>query len=68
MFQPGTVIADKYRVERCLGSGNMGLVFEATHLILRQRVALKVLHPERRTVPGAAERFLREARAASRLA
>lgn len=67
MFQPGTVIADKYRVERCLGSGNMGLVFEATHLILRQRVALKVLHPERRTVPGAAERFLREARAASRL-
>lgn len=45
----------------------MGLVFEATHLILRQRVALKVLHPERRDVAGAAERFLREARATSRL-
>jgi serine/threonine-protein kinase len=45
----------------------MGVVFEATHLELRQRVALKVLAPERRCQPAAVERFLREARAASML-
>lgn len=67
MLRPGTEIAGKYRIERPLGAGGMGTVFEATHLSLRQRVALKVLPPDRQQRPGAAERFLREARAASRL-
>jgi serine/threonine-protein kinase len=65
---PGDVIADKYRVERVLGRGGMGVVVAAMHLHLDQRVALKFI------IPGAVgddtqaiERFLREARAAVRL-
>jgi serine/threonine-protein kinase len=65
---PGEVIAEKYRVERVLGRGGMGVVVAAMHLHLDQRVALKFI------IPGAVgddsqaiERFLREARAAVRL-
>jgi serine/threonine-protein kinase len=61
------VLAGKYRVERVLGQGGMGMVVEARHLALEERVALKFLLPS--SVPGseAAERFLREARAAVRI-
>lgn len=66
-FAPGSIVADKYRVERCVGRGGMGLVLEAIHLQLEQTVALKVLLPEVAALQGAASRFLREARAAARL-
>ena len=36
---PGTVLAGKYRVERIIGQGGMGLVVEARHLALDERVA-----------------------------
>jgi serine/threonine-protein kinase len=39
----GDVIAGKYRIGPTLGSGGMGIVFEAMHLKLEQRVAIKVL-------------------------
>ena len=42
-MQPGTVVAGKYRVERIIGRGGMGLVVEATHLGLGNRVALMFL-------------------------
>ena len=58
--EPGDVFADKYVVESELGRGAAGVVFSATHMELRQRVALKVL---RMTAPIAAERMIREARA-----
>jgi serine/threonine protein kinase len=45
----------------------MGVVVEARHLQLDERVALKFLTPEWATHPEAAERFLREARAAVRI-
>ncbi len=65
---PGDVIAEKYRVERVLGRGGMGVVVAATHLHLDQPVALKFIIPG---VVGqdsqAVERFMREARAAGRL-
>jgi serine/threonine-protein kinase len=61
------VLAGKYRVERVLGQGGMGVVVAASHLQLRQRVAIKFLLPEAMQHPGAVERFLREARAAVRL-
>jgi serine/threonine-protein kinase len=66
-LQPGDVIGGKYRVERILGVGGMGLVVAATHLALGQLVAIKVMLPEVARDPAAIERFLREARAAGRL-
>src|SRR5579864_772586 len=40
-LSPGRVVAGKYRLERVLGAGGMGVVHEATHLALGERVALK---------------------------
>src|SRR6185369_9371107 len=61
----GDVVAGKYRVERVLGKGGMGVVVAAEHTVLRQKVAIKFLLPEAMQRKGAAERFEREARAAS---
>jgi serine/threonine-protein kinase len=58
------MIAGKYRVDAVLGAGGMGIVLAATHVHLRQRVAIKLLHPEAAVRRGAVERFLREARVA----
>ncbi|HEY2407117.1 MAG TPA: protein kinase [Polyangiaceae bacterium] len=63
----GSVLAGKYRVERVLGAGAMGIVVAATHIHLGQRVALKFLMPHSCSQPGAVERFLREARAVVRI-
>ena len=61
----GEVLAGKYRIERVLGQGGMGVVVAAMHMQLNQRVAIKLL------LEGATdevvERFQREARAAVRL-
>lgn len=65
--QPGNVLAGKYRVERVLGAGGMGVVVQATHLDLDERVALKFLLPEALRVPEATARFVREARAAVKI-
>jgi eukaryotic-like serine/threonine-protein kinase len=62
---PGETLAGKYRIERALGQGGMGVVMAARHLELDERVAIKFLlgdPPE-----GAVERFLREARAAAKV-
>ncbi len=67
MPEPGTVIAGKYRVERTLGTGGMGMVLEAHHLLLDQRIALKCLTPIALEYPDIVERFTREARAAARV-
>jgi eukaryotic-like serine/threonine-protein kinase len=62
----GEVLAGKYRVDKILGIGGMGMVVAATHLELEQRVALKFMLPASDT-PETSARFLREARAAGRL-
>jgi serine/threonine-protein kinase len=67
VFSPGTVLRGKYRVERSLGAGGMGIVVLATHLRLSQPVAIKLLRPEARGNPDVVQRFAREARAASKL-
>jgi serine/threonine protein kinase len=64
---PGDILAGKYRVERVLGAGGMGVVVQATHLELDERVALKFLLPEALENAEAAARFVREARAAVKI-
>jgi hypothetical protein len=64
---PGDVLAGKYRVERVLGVGGMGVVVAAHHVQLDQKVALKFLLPEALAIPEAITRFDREARAAVRI-
>jgi serine/threonine-protein kinase len=63
----GDVLAGKYRVEKILGIGGMGMVVAATHLELDQRVALKFMLPSSQESQESSGRFLREARAAGRL-
>ena len=66
-FPPGTVLLDKYRIIRELGMGGMGIVLCAEHVALGTRVAMKFLLPEFAILPDAAQRFVREARAATRV-
>jgi Protein kinase domain len=56
-----------YRIERELGRGGMGVVYEAVHLALNRRVALKVLPAEGLSQANHLERFLREAQTAAGL-
>jgi serine/threonine-protein kinase len=66
-ISPGTVLAGKFRVERVIGQGGMGVVIEATHLSLDQRVALKFLLPAALRQADVVTRFAREARAAAKI-
>ncbi|MGD0528680.1 MAG: serine/threonine-protein kinase, partial [Polyangiaceae bacterium] len=65
--KPGLVVAGKYRVERVIGEGGMGVVVAATHVELDQQVAIKFLLPEAMRHPEVVERFLREAKVAARV-
>jgi eukaryotic-like serine/threonine-protein kinase len=64
----GDVIAGKYRIENIVGEGGMGIVYEAEHVILRQRVAVKALLPGAEMSVDAIERFSTEAAAVARIA
>src|SRR5262245_30701410 len=64
-FREGDVLGGKYVLDRMLGSGGMGVVLEAHHAVLGSPVAIKVLLPLAAEIPGATERFVREARAAA---
>lgn len=66
-LQPGTVLAGRYRIERTVGQGSMGIVLEATDLTLHMRVALKVMSPDRAHNEEARKRFVREAQAVLQL-
>jgi eukaryotic-like serine/threonine-protein kinase len=65
--QPGEVLGGKYRIERVIGQGGMGIVVAARHTDLGQRVAIKLLLPAQAADADVVERFLREARASARL-
>jgi serine/threonine-protein kinase len=60
-LEPGSLVADRYRLERVLGEGGMGVVWSATHEVTHKRVALKLVKRAADTVLRA--RMLREARA-----
>jgi serine/threonine-protein kinase len=61
-----TVLDGQYRMEALLGKGGMGAVYRATHILLGDRVAIKVLPPEVRTNAEWLRRFRREGQAARR--
>jgi serine/threonine-protein kinase len=64
---PGEVVAGKYRVERVLGTGGMGVVFAATQLGLDRPVAMKFLLPAAAKDPDVVVRFSREAKAVAKI-
>ena len=63
----GRTVNEKFRIEALLGQGGMGRVYRARHLTLDRTVVLKMLHRAFSGDPQVAQRFQREARAASRL-
>jgi serine/threonine protein kinase len=63
----GDVLAGKYRVDKVLGIGGMGVVVAAHHIHLDDRVAIKFLLPETLGNAEAVMRFAREARAAVKI-
>ena len=66
LFREGEILLGKYRVERVLGQGGMGIVVAARHVQLEERVAIKLMLANPVNVEAAA-RFVREARASARL-
>jgi serine/threonine-protein kinase len=64
---PNIVSGTPYRIVRKIGEGASGLVYEAEHVELGRKVALKVLAPGHAAAHGALERFRGEARAVARL-
>jgi tRNA A-37 threonylcarbamoyl transferase component Bud32 len=63
----GTLLADTYRIESVLGEGGMGLVYEASHLRIDRRYAVKLIHLPLSQREDMRSRFDREARVMSRV-
>lgn len=61
----GLVLQDRYRILRKLGDGGMGSVYEAEHLLIKRRVAIKILHSQFANNADIVARFRREAEAAT---
>ena len=62
---PGDVVGGRYRLDRVLGRGAAGIVYEATHLVVGKRVAIKCLYPFVAQNRDQVARFFREARIAA---
>lgn len=65
VLEPGTIIADRYRLDRLLGQGGMGVVWAATHAITRRTVAMKFVRSSLQQRAELRRRLLREAHAAA---
>src|SRR6476646_10822024 len=61
----GQILADRYRVVRLIGEGGMGQVYEAQHVNINKRFAIKLLRPEIVSNPESVARFRQEAWSAS---
>jgi serine/threonine-protein kinase len=65
--QVGQILDGKYAIDRLIGQGGMGAVYEARNLRINRRVAIKVLYGSAAENPEAIARFEREAQAAGRI-
>jgi serine/threonine-protein kinase len=63
----GKLISERYRLEMCLGQGAMGSVYLAEHVLMKKKVAVKLLRPEVVGQGEVVERFRREAQAAAHI-
>jgi serine/threonine-protein kinase len=63
----GAILGGSYRLLRVLGEGGMARLYEAEHLFLDRRYAIKVIHEYLARREELLARFEREARAASRI-
>jgi serine/threonine-protein kinase len=67
LVRAGEILNEKFRVDRVLGEGGMGVVVAATHLQLGEQVALKFLREEAMSDANVVQRFAREARTSARI-
>ena len=65
--RPGVVLAERYRIDALVGEGGAGRVYAAEHVLLRKKVAIKILRADRANVPEMVQRFEREAMAAAHI-
>jgi serine/threonine-protein kinase len=63
---PGAIVGERYRIVQLLGEGGMGRVYEAEHVVLGHKVAVKLLRRDRQNAEHLA-RFRQEAEAAGRI-
>ena len=63
----GTLLAERYRIDALVGEGGMGKVYSSEHVLMRKRLAVKVLRRELTSVPEVVARFEREAMAAGNI-
>ncbi len=63
----GTLLMERYRLVRRLGGGGMGDVYLGEHAIIGKKVAVKIMHPQYSEDREVVDRFLQEARSASRI-
>ncbi len=63
----GTTLSERYRIDALLGEGGMGKVYAAEHVLMRKKLAVKILHRELTSVPEVVQRFEREAMAAANI-
>ncbi len=64
----GSLLGGKYQLVRLIGTGGMGAVYEALNTWTDRRVAIKVLHAEFAKRKEVTQRFMQEAKAATRIA
>ncbi|HMA91706.1 MAG TPA: serine/threonine-protein kinase, partial [Polyangiaceae bacterium] len=63
----GSVLAERYLIRALIGEGGMGKVYAGEHVLMRKRVAIKILHRELTTIADVVQRFEREAMAAANI-
>jgi serine/threonine-protein kinase len=61
----GQTIDARYHIEARIGEGGMGVVYRATHVVLKKNLAIKVMRGEQANDPDVVQRFVQEARASS---